>query len=156
MCNSTGKCTNSMDICTLCTSICPCNIPHIICTYLLRGKVQDPIYHCYEVTRCTQYCPKRPQHLDMLDLHIQYVRTVHVLLISRSRYVCTYVVHNMQKTIYSVTCLIYRRIIGQTVYYATIFWHEFISMGKVYVYCANRQIHHPPCYFCSISTFSTR
>ena len=54
---------------------------------------------------------------------------------------------------YSVTHLIYCRLIGQTVYYATIFWHEFISMGKVYTYCT--LIHHPPYYFCCISTFST-
>ena len=32
------------------------------------------------------------------------------------------------------------------------FWHEFISMEKVYTYCANC---HLPCYFCCISTFST-
>ena len=32
-------------------------------------------------------------------------------------------------------------------YYATIFWHEFISMEKVCTYCANRQISYLPCYF---------
>ena len=120
-----------MVYCYVCTVYCyVCTYHILLCMYSILLCMYSILLRMYGILLC--------MYSTLLSVLCMYSTLLSVL--------CTY----------SVTRLIYRRLIGQTVYYATIFWHEFISMGKVYAYCANRQIRHPPCFFGSISTFSTR
>ena len=119
----------------------------------LIGEVDNQI-SSLETAECASY-PEISTHILTL-----MIRGVFLGAATGSPYIVFISTSGMLRSsdiyIYSATRLIYRRLIGQTVYCASIFWHEFIGMGKVYAYCANRQIRHPPCFFGSISTFSTR